>query len=129
MGGSVALDTSVAIAALNGDPSVVEKLRNASRICLPLPVVGELLFGARKSQRAVENLERVMALIGVSEIIEMGLGTASIYSEVKLSLKSRERPIPENDVWIGACCLERGMSLLANDAHFGWIDGLKDESA
>ena len=129
MSGSVALDTSVAIAALNGDPAVVEKLRNASRICLPLPVVGELLFGARKSQRAGENLKRVGSLIGVSEIIEMGLETASIYSEIKLVLKSSGRPIPENDVWIGACCLERGMSLLTNDAHFSWIDGLKIESA
>ena len=78
MGGSVALDTSVAIAALNGEPSVVERLRNTSRICLPLPVVGELLFGARKSQRAGENLERVRALIGVSEIICGTSGTLTL---------------------------------------------------
>lgn len=49
MRGKVALDTNIAIA----------ELQNASRILLPLSVVGELLFGALNSQRKEANLSRI----------------------------------------------------------------------
>jgi predicted nucleic acid-binding protein len=34
-------------------------------------------------------------------------------------------PIPINDVWIAASCLEHGAALITRDAHFSEIDGLR----
>ncbi len=72
MNGKVALDTNIAIAVLKGETGVAEKLQNAGRILLPLPVVGELFFGALNSQRAEANLSRIQQLIQRSTILQMG---------------------------------------------------------
>lgn len=124
MSGKVALDTNIAIAALNGEPAVINKLQNLSQIFLPLPVVGELLFGALNSQRAETNLSRIQQLIQRSMILQMGSETASLYAKTRISLKQRGRPIPENDVWIAASCLEHHVVLMTNDTHFKSIEGL-----
>ncbi|MEH1952479.1 MAG: PIN domain-containing protein [Nostoc sp.] len=39
-------------------------------------------------------------------------------------LKRKDRPIPENDIWIAAQCLERGWTLVTNDEHFNYVDNL-----
>lgn len=128
MSGKVALDTNIAIAALNGEPAVINKLQNADQIFLPLPVVGELLFGAMNSQRAEANLSRIQQLIRHSTILQMGSETASLYAKTRMILKQKGRPIPENDIWIAASCLENQMVIMTNDAHFRSIEGLAVEA-
>lgn len=127
MGGKVALDTNIAIAVLNGERVVADKLQNAGRILLPLPVVGELLFGALNSQRPEANLSRIQQLIQRSTILQMESETASLYAKTRISLKQKGRPIPENDIWIAASCLEHQVVLMTNDTHFKWIEGLTVE--
>lgn len=124
MNGKFALDTNIAIAVLNGEPAVVDKLRNTTQVFLPLPVVGELLFGALNSRHLETNLSRIQQLIQRSIILEMRSETASLYAKTRMSLKQKGRPIPENDVWIGASCLEHRLALITNDTHFNLVDGL-----
>ena len=50
--------------------------------------------------------------------------TAEWYAEVKRMLRRKGSPIPLNDVWIAASCMEHGAKLLSFDAHFAEIDGL-----
>jgi tRNA(fMet)-specific endonuclease VapC len=40
-----------------------------------------------------------------------------------LMLKKIGRPIPENDIWIAATCLELDVPLLSRDGHF---DNIRD---
>ncbi len=127
MNGNVALDTNIAIAVLKGETGVAEKLQNAGRIFLPLPVVGELFFGALNSQRAEANLSRTQQLIQRSTILQMGSETASLYARTRMTLKQKERPIPENDIRIAASCLEHQVVLMTNDTHFQSIEGLAVE--
>ncbi len=124
MNGKFALDTNIAIAALNGEPAVVDKLRNTTKVFLPLPVVGELLFGALNSRHLETNLLRIQQLIQRSIILEMRSETASLYAKTRMSLKQKGRPIPENDVWIAASCLEHRLVLITSDTHFNSVDGL-----
>jgi tRNA(fMet)-specific endonuclease VapC len=58
MAGEIALDTSVAVRYLNGDAAVVQQVLAVAIVVLPITVVGELLFGAANSARAVNNLNR-----------------------------------------------------------------------
>lgn len=50
MNGNI-LDTNVIIRLLNGDENVRSAIYKMTDICIPVVVVGELLFGAEKSQK------------------------------------------------------------------------------
>jgi predicted nucleic acid-binding protein len=39
-----------------------------------------------------------------------------------LSLERKGTKIPINDVWIAACCMEVGGTLLTRDKHFTQVD-------
>ena len=57
--------------------------------------------------------------------ILLSLVTADIarkYAIIYLALKKKGNKIPINDVWISACCMEVGGTLLTRDKHFEFID-------
>jgi tRNA(fMet)-specific endonuclease VapC len=123
-GSLVALDTNIVVALLNGDPTISSWLASFSTLCISMPVAGELLFGALNSTRAAENLDRVQKLLDRSRALETTLQTARLYAEVRLALKRKARPIPENDIWIAASAIEHGLPLATRDAHFNQVNGV-----
>lgn len=127
-GASVSLDTNVVIAVLNDTRGVGEWVQGFAEVCLPAPVVGELLFGAINSSRPEENLGRIEVLVSRCRILPVTHSTAEVYARIRLDLKRKGRPIPENDLWIAAACVERNLSLATFDSHFGEVDGLILES-
>lgn len=50
-GNSIALDTNIAVHVLNGRPDVIQFLGAFTDLCLPVPVIGELRYGALNSAR------------------------------------------------------------------------------
>lgn len=124
MNGNVALDTSAAIAVLNEENRTKKRVAHWLQVFLPLPVVGELLFGALNSQRCEANLAHLYKLFERTNILEMGYKTATVYANTRRMLKQRGQPIPENDVWIAALCLEHNLPLVTKDEHFKWVEGL-----
>ncbi len=56
MNGKIALDTSVVIRYLNGNPEIVNQVLQFSSVILPVTVVGELIFGAENSGKKLQNL-------------------------------------------------------------------------
>lgn len=58
------LDTNIAVALLEQRPQVTESVAELSPLDVGLPVLvlAELLFGARRSKRVDANLERVERL-------------------------------------------------------------------
>jgi tRNA(fMet)-specific endonuclease VapC len=85
-------------------------------------VVGELLYGALNSARAAENLAKV--LVGRCLVLNSSIDTGRTYAEIRLDLKRRGRPVPENDLWIAASCIEHGVPLATEDDHFSEITTL-----
>ena len=59
LSGKYLLDTNVAIALFAGDLAVQEKVRNAEYIVAAPPIIGELCFGAQKSNKVTENLHKI----------------------------------------------------------------------
>jgi len=125
--GETALDSTTAIRYLNGDSAVVVRVTTLPTVVLPLIVVGELLFGAEHSARPLENLPRYLQFIDACTVVPMGRETATFYSRTRCALRRKGRPIPENDVWIAAQCLEHGWTLATDDEHFTYVDGLAIE--
>lgn len=124
MSGEVALDTSAAIRFLSGDEAIVAKVLTLSEIVLPVIVVGELLFGAENSTRPLQNLPRYIEFISACTVVPLGQETAVNYARLRLALKRKGRPIPMNDVWIAAQCLEHKWMLATLDTDFDYVDGL-----
>jgi len=123
-GSKVALDTNVAIAVLNNAKGAGDWVRGFGQIYLPVPVIGELLFGALNSQRPQENLTHVQQLIDRCAVLEVKVATASVYAQARLQLKRKGKPIPENDLWIAALCVKHSIPLATEDIHFSEVDGL-----
>jgi tRNA(fMet)-specific endonuclease VapC len=123
-GSVVVLDTNVVVALLNGDPKITPWLASFPTLCIPMPVVGELQFGALNSSRPAENLIRIQKFLGSSRALDTTTQTARRYADVRLGLKRKGRPIPENDIWIAASAPEHGLPLATRDAHFSHVDGI-----
>jgi tRNA(fMet)-specific endonuclease VapC len=124
MNGEIALDTSTAIRFLNGDATITARILALPTIVLPVVVVGELLFGAENSTRPLQNLPRYLEFIEACIVVPLGREVATVYAQTRLALKRAGRPIPMNDVWIAAQCLEQGWVLVTDDTDFDWVDGL-----
>lgn len=118
------LDTNAAIAVLNKDVSVQPYLIPTHELRLSSISLGELYFGAEKSNRVAENILRIDAFIAQRTILSCDGSTARIYGRIRQQLRAKGRPIPENDYWIAAIALQHNLTLLTRDAHFGEVDEL-----
>jgi tRNA(fMet)-specific endonuclease VapC len=127
MSGEIALDTSVAIRFLNGDTTIAERVLALPEIVLPIVVVGELLFGAENSTRPLQNLPHYLEFMEACVVVPLDRETAAMYARTRLALKRKGRPIPMNDIWIAAQCLEHGWVLVTDDTDFDYVDGLSLE--
>lgn len=123
-GERVALDTSVAIDVLAAAADA-RLLTSVSDHLLPAPVVGELRYGALNSRKALENPAKVDALVTRCVVLNVTVATAEVYARLRLALRQKGKPIPENDLWIAALCVEHQVPIAASDAHFDAIDDLQ----
>ena len=122
--GRLALDTNAVIAYREGISSVCHLVDESEVVILPVTVLGELLYGAINSTKFRKNELAVRKFAGRSLVMQIDEPVAARYAAVRLDLKKRGTPIPENDVWIAAACLELEVPLISRDAHFNLVDGL-----
>jgi predicted nucleic acid-binding protein len=116
----VLLDTSGYIHLLKGHPAVAEAVGKADRIVLNPVVVGELLWGFRKSRfrkRNEEHLSKFLARPSV-DLIEIDGQTAERYAAIKDSLHGAGTPVPTGDLWIAASAMQHGLRVLTADSDF-----------
>ncbi|GCL35384.1 PilT protein domain protein [Sphaerospermopsis reniformis] len=59
MNGRYLLDTNIIIAFFADEIAVKNNLSQATEVFIPSIAVGELFYGARKSGRSKENIERI----------------------------------------------------------------------
>jgi tRNA(fMet)-specific endonuclease VapC len=124
MSGSFLLDTNIVIALFQGDEKILNRLKQIKNIFVPHIVIGELYFGAFKSGKAKENINRVSEFSLKNEILSSDQHTAKIYGEIKANLKSIGKPIPENDIWIAAVTKQYDLTLITRDTHFKSVPGI-----
>ena len=114
-----------------GDARVADALRDAEAVLLSPVVIGELYEGFLGGNRAAEN-RAILARFRKKPrtvLVPITDATAEWYADIKRTLKAKGTPIPLNDVWIAAGCMEHGARLISFDAHFQAIDGLLRWSA
>jgi predicted nucleic acid-binding protein len=119
------IDTNVYIDFAAGVPETVEILATmGDTLYLPSVVIGELSYGFMKGNRRVENEGKLNDVIRILDIdvVDVTRSVASKYGLIYLSLIRKGRKIPLNDVWIAACCMEVGATLLTRDRHFDHVE-------
>lgn len=122
----ILLDTRAYILFKQNHFDVVETIVRAKFILISPIMLGELMFGFRNGHRFKENLAELNTFLEheIVELAHIGKITSDRYSRIAAQLKSKERPIPSNDIWIAAQSIEHGAELITADRHFDQIDGL-----
>lgn len=126
------LDTNICIyIAKHNPPTVRERFQQLSANTLALSVItlGELRFGAQKSQHreqalaVIEALARQIAVTALPE--EAGLH----YGEIRAELQSQGKIIGNNDLWLAAHARSQGWILVTNnEREFLRVPGLTVEN-
>ena len=122
--GRLAVDTNAVIAYREGINDVCKLIDEADVIILPVTVLGELLYGALNSGKTEYNEQIIKKFAAYSLVMQVDEAVTTRYARVRFNLKKRGTPIPENDIWIAAACLELEVPLLSQDAHFKHVEGL-----
>ena len=126
------LDANIAIAALNDVAGVRERLAAVpgSEVGVPMVAVAELLFGANKSKRREENLQRIGALRHPIATLSLTDGVIERYGATRAGLESRGVVKSDFDLIIACTALELDAVLVTNDQALldGSIGGLRTEN-
>jgi tRNA(fMet)-specific endonuclease VapC len=122
------LDTNIYSDYAEGIPTVVDFLAtHGEDIFLPSIVLGELSYGFMKGSRQRFNEKKLQEFIRKLqiEIIDVNHNVARKYGIIYLSLVKKGQKIPINDVWIAACCMETGGTLVTRDLSFRHVDQIE----
>ncbi|MDA3941725.1 MAG: type II toxin-antitoxin system VapC family toxin [Spirochaetia bacterium] len=125
---SILLDTNAYSAILrNQGESVLDAIDGVEKLFLSVVVIGELYAGFREGARFRENVRTLKEFMSDSivSVADVNEETAEIFGEIKSALKKQGTPIPLNDIWIAAQCVELGAVLVTFDKTFSNIPGLR----
>jgi predicted nucleic acid-binding protein len=122
------LDTNIYCDYAEGLPHAVDFMAvRGDDIYLPSIVLGELTYGFMKGSRQRFNERKLQEIIKKLriEIVDVNQNVSRKYAIIYLSLVQKGAKIPINDVWIAACCMEVGGTLLTRDQHFQRVDQIE----
>lgn len=85
---------------------------------LPLPAVGEFLYGQLLAKVAPEALMKAQEFIATFEILAADVATALMYARLRSQAKLAGHLMPEADFWIAALAVQHRVRLVTMDAHF-----------
>lgn len=126
----ILLNTNVVIAFLNGNKAVAERLAdNIDKIALSALVVAELDYGAKASQNASRNLDKLTRLLDVVQTVPFDLECAKSFGTIKSRLRNIGKPTGEVDALSAATAIaHRAVLITGNKRHFEHIEGLRIET-
>lgn len=125
------LDTDIVIFALKGDCRVTSRLKAKEEqpLCLALPTLMELFYGAYKSANPTRNVATVRTLAQQFSIIIPDESTAETFGQLKAQLESKGHPLDDMDIMIAGIALAGNYILVTNNIrHFQRIKGLQLEN-
>lgn len=121
------LDTDTLVFILRGHQKVLEKFNANLQYPRAMSVIsyGELLCGALKSRRPVENAAKVRHLCNLMPVVEVSPAVIETYAALRADLEKLGRRIDEFDLIIASTALYLSYTLVTNnERHFSNIPGL-----
>ena len=123
----IILDTNTYTRLLVGDDNVFNIVATAETVFMSIFVLGELhagFMGGRKEKENRDILKKFLSKPSV-KILNATYETAEVFGLIKDRLKKAGTPLPINDVWIAAHCVETGSVIVSYDLHFLNVSGLR----
>lgn len=127
----VLLDTNVLLHLLRGKAAgqwisaQYELHTRPERPLICVVTIGELLrIGSRATHPWGERRRRELRAL-LSQLVIIDISSDDVltrYAEMGAYLDGMGRPIPQNDLWIGAAAAAKGAVLLTTDEHFTRLD-------
>lgn len=126
------LDTNICIYIAKHNPPVVRQRfahHAASELAMSVITLGELRFGAEKSQsreRAVAAINQLESTIQVAVLSE---AVGEHYGQIRAALQSTGQVIGNNDLWLAAHARAEGWVFVTNnEREFARVEGLQIEN-
>lgn len=115
-----ALDTNRLTDFLRGLEGVVEQVRLAERVYVPVIVLGEIRSGFMAGTIAAANETRLTRFLAARRVTVLTIDeqTSFHYGRIFAALRKRGAPIPQNDLWIAALAFQHALPLYTRDSHF-----------
>jgi predicted nucleic acid-binding protein len=116
------------------NPQVVDRLEQLPRdsnLFMSVVSQAELLVGvesmsAGRRQTELRQLyEQVIA--ETADIVPVDSQVAERFASVFVQQQRAGRPIETNDIWLAATALAHDLTMVSNDAHLGFVEGLRIE--
>ena len=122
----MAIDTNRLTDLFRGDAALASLLEQSEEVCVPLPVLAELKAGILSGTRQQANEAQLAAFLSKPTVrLVMPIReTADQYARLYGQLRRAGTPVPINDLWIAALCLEHNLTLITRDHHFTYIPQL-----
>lgn len=126
------LDTNICIyIAKHNPPGVRERFarHTADELAMSVVTLGELRFGAEKSQSRERALAVIAQLEATMQIASLAETAGEHYGQIRAALQRRGELIGNNDLWLAAHARAEGWILVTNnEREFVRVDGLQVEN-
>ena len=126
------LDTNICIyIAKHNPPAVRDRFsrHTADELVMSVVTLGELRFGAEKSQSREKALAVISQLESVMRVAPLTEAVGEHYGQIRSSLQQRGELIGNNDLWLAAHARAEGWVLVTNnEREFVRVDGLQVEN-
>lgn len=123
-GNNCLLDTSIIVQSFR-NIFTARQLDNLGSVYVSTVALGELLFGAYRSERLEKHLKETENFLIKCTLLVPDRTTADLYGKTKASLMKKGSPIPDNDIWIAASAIQHNLPLYTADVHFRHVEGLQ----
>lgn len=126
------LDTNICIYIAKGKPTAVRDRfakHTLQELAMSTITVGELRFGAEKSQARGRAMATIDQLVQMIQPCALPLAAAEHYGYIRATLQQQGQPIGNNDLWLAAHALAEGWTLVTNNTReFIRVPGLRVEN-
>jgi tRNA(fMet)-specific endonuclease VapC len=132
MGARYLLDTDICIYIAKHRPSAVRERFSrhaAGELAMSVVTLGELRFGAEKSQTREQAIAKVQELASLIPVHPLPEAAGEHYGRIRAELQRAGQPIGNNDLWIAAHARAEGLVLVTNnEREFNRISDLQVEN-
>ena len=125
------LDTNVCIYVIKNRPPELRPKFNAlkDQLCISSITLGELSYGAEKSDRRDESLAGIDRFLTRLEVLPFGEKAAVHYGQIRAELERAGTPCGLHDMQIGAHARSEGLIVVTNNTReFSRMPGTRAEN-
>jgi len=125
------LDTNIVIYTIKNRPSHVREIfkKHEGQMCISAVSLGELMYGAERSEQTERNLADINGLVARLEVAAFEEHASEHFGQLRAELYKAGQPIGPYDMMIAGHARSLGLILVSNNTkEFDRVPGLRLEN-